>query len=211
MRMPDVASLIIIACAGVPSAFAQEAERPQPALEITIVPGGATIFQKGDETGEPAFTNYGLGGAVTYNFRRHFAAEAEVLTSLGISQNLEFATFQQDARTPNILQYTGNLTVYLPTRSTLVPFAIGGVGGLTVFEKEPLVIPATRTFLSGNVGGGLKWYAGRWGVRADYRFLVVRSRELDVLGPGERPRAEFFGKETRYGHRVYGAIILSVG
>lgn len=205
------AFLVVAALAGAAAAFGQEVEQPQSAVEVTIIPGGATIFQKGDETGEPAFTNYGLGGAVTFNLRRYFGVEAEVLTSLGISQNLEFATFRQDARTPNILQYTGNLTVYVPTRSAVVPFVIGGVGGLTLFEKEPLVIPDTRTFLAGNVGGGVKWYAGRWGLRADYRFLAVRDREPDALGPGVRPRAEFFGKETRYGHRVYGALVLNVG
>jgi hypothetical protein len=211
MTSKVTALLIVIALGRGASAFAQEVEQPQAVVEVIIIPGGATIFQQGDETGEPAFTNFGVGGAVTFNFRRHFAAEAEVLTSLGIPQNLEFATFQQDTRTPNILQYTGNLMVYVPTRSAVVPFVIGGVGALTMFERETLVIPETRTFLAGNVGGGAKWYAGRWGVRADYRFLVVRDREPDPLGPGVRPRAEFFGKEMRYGHRVYGALVLNVG
>ena len=205
------ALVIVVTLAGSAHALGQEVERPQGPVEVTIIPGGATIFQQGDDTGEPAFTNYGIGGALTFNFRQHFAAEAEVLTSLGVSQNLEFATFQQDARTPNILQYTGNLTVYVPTRSAVVPFVIGGVGGLTLFERQALVIPETRTFLAGNVGGGVKWYAGRWGLRADYRFLAVRHREPDPLGPGARPRAEFFGKETRYGHRIYGALVLNVG
>ncbi len=52
------------------------------------------------------------------------------------------------------------------------------------------------------MGGGVKWYAGRWGLRGDYRFLAVRSKD-------DAP--EFFGQETRYGHRVYGGVMLNIG
>jgi hypothetical protein len=56
--------------------------------------------------------------------------------------------------------------------------------------------------LTGNVGGGVKWYApnGRWGLRGDYRFVAVRS---DTSAP------VFFGQEDRYGHRVYGAVVIN--
>jgi hypothetical protein len=59
------------------------------------------------------------------------------------------------------------------------------------------------TFLTGNVGGGLKWYApgGRWGVRGDYRFEAVRS---------EDSAPEFFGNETRYSNRVYSGVVINV-
>jgi hypothetical protein len=83
-----------------------------------------------------------------------------------------------------------------------LPYVTGGVGGLSVFERTGLGINGTETFLTGNVGGGLKWYAGRWGLRADYRFVAVRSKD-------DAP--DFFGHETRYGHRVYGGVILNVG
>jgi hypothetical protein len=73
---------------------------------------------------------------------------------------------------------------------------------LSLFEKASLGINGTETYLTGNVGGGLKWYAGRWGLRADYRFIGVQSKD-NV--------SAFFGQETRYGHRVYGAVILNVG
>ncbi len=44
------------------------------------------------------------------------------------------------------------------------------------------------TFLTGNVGGGLKYHINdRWGVRADYRFIAVRSKDdapaPDVVAP----------------------------
>ena len=59
------------------------------------------------------------------------------------------------------------------------------------------------TFLTGNVGGDVKWYAsnGRWGLRGDYRFTAVRDKD-------DAP--SFFGRDTRYGHRVYGGLIVNV-
>ena len=56
--------------------------------------------------------------------------------------------------------------------------------------------------LTGNVGGGVKWYApdSRWGLRADYRFIATQSKDTAPA---------FFGQDTRYGHRVYGAVIIN--
>jgi hypothetical protein len=73
---------------------------------------------------------------------------------------------------------------------------------MSVFEKADLGIDQTETFLTGNVGGGLKWYSGRWGLRGDYRFIMVQSKD-------DAP--EFFGRETRYGHRIYGAVLVNLG
>jgi len=94
--------------------------------------------------------------------------------------------------------------ISLPTGSRLVPYATSGVGGLTMFNKASLGINSNQTFLTGNVGGGLKWYApnGRWGLRGDYRFMVTQSQSTAPA---------FFGQDKRYGHRVYvGAIINAV-
>ena len=57
---------------------------------------------------------------------------------------------------------------------SVVPYVTGGVGGLSLFERASLGINDTETFLTGNVGGGVKWYApnSRWGLRGDYRFLI---------------------------------------
>jgi hypothetical protein len=86
-------------------------------------------------------------------------------------------------------------------RRSLVPYVTGGVGGLSLLERASLGIGDAETFLTGNVGGGVKWYAGRWGLRGDYRFVGVQSKD-------DAPA--FFGQETRYGHRVYGAVLLNV-
>ena len=65
-----------------------------------------------------------------------------------------------------------------------------------------LGINDTQTFLTGNVGAGVKWYAGRWGLRGDYRFIGVQSKD-------DAP--SFFGRDTRYGHRFYGAVLVNLG
>lgn len=70
-----------------------------------------------------------------------------------------------------------------------------------VVQTTGLDINATATFLTGNVGGGVKWYRGkRWGLCADYRFLTVQS---------QNDAPAFFGQTTRYGHRVYGGVVLN--
>jgi len=86
-------------------------------------------------------------------------------------------------------------------RSAVVPYVTAGVGGLSLFERATLGINNTESFLTGNVGGGVKWYAGRWGLRGDYRFIGVQSKD-------DAPA--FFGEETRYGHRISAALILNV-
>ena len=83
----------------------------------------------------------------------------------------------------------------------MVPYLTGGVGGLTMFERPGLTSTDAETFLTGNVGGGVSWYAGRWGLRGDYRFIAVQSKD-------DAPA--FFGREERYGHRVYAGVLLNV-
>lgn len=108
-----------------------------------------------------------------------------------------------DRKTPNTLSYTGNVVVPLVARhQSVVPYATAGVGGLTIFERAEVGINSTETFFTANVGGGVKWYANNsWGLRADYRFITVASKD-------EAP--EFFGRETRYGHRIYGGVVLNI-
>ena len=183
------------------SAYAQETTPGPAKAEVTVIPGGWTFFSS--KGSQPSFGNYDLGGAFAYNFSRMVGVEGEVGGSLGIKQDLQQlagGTFNE--KTPNMLSYIGNVIVNLPGHS-VVPYATGGVGGLTLYERQALGILSSDTFLTGNVGGGVKWYApnGRWGLRGDYRFQGVRSKT-------DAP--EFFGQETRYSHRVYGGLIINV-
>jgi hypothetical protein len=170
-------------------------------VEATIIPGGGTFFTEGKDTQGPSFGNYDLGGSVTVNFTRYVGVEGEVSGSLGVSQSLDFNGQTADIKTPHLLNYSGNLIVSAPTGSSVVPYVTGGIGGLSLFERAALGINETETFLTGNVGGGVKWYSGRWGLRGDYRFIAVQSKD-------DAPA--FWGSETRYGHRFYGGVILNV-
>jgi len=197
---------VLIAVASVVSArqaYAQEsgAAGPGPVV-VTIIPGGATFFTEGKDAHGPSFGNYGLGGAVTVNFNRFVGVEGEVSGALGITQDLNFVNGTSNVKTPNLLNYSGNLVLSAPNKSSVVPYVTGGVGGMSVLKKESLGILDNETFFTSNVGGGVNWYAGRWGLRGDYRFVALKSKD-------DAPA--FFGAETRYGHRVYGGVLLNVG
>ena len=195
--------LAIVGVAGATQAYAQESAAAGPGpVVVTIIPGGATFFTEGTDAKGPSFGNYDLGGSVTVNFNRFVGVEGEVSGALGITQDLTLPGGTSNLRTPNLLNYSGNLVVSAPNRSSVVPYVTGGIGGASVFQKESLGILDTQTFLTSNVGGGVNWYAGRWGLRGDYRFIALKSKD-------DAPA--FFGQETRYGHRVYGGVLLNVG
>lgn len=194
--------LLTGALVGGTEAYAQEGAVAGPArAEVTIIPGGATFFTENSDSQAPSFGSYSLGGAFTYNVSRYFGVEGEVGSTLGVSQTLDFG-FPSDTRTPDMVSYSGNAVVSIPGRSSVVPYVTGGVGGLTLLSNEAFGVADTQTFLTGNVGGGVKWYAGRWGLRADYRFIAVQSKD---------DASAFFGHDNRYGHRIYGAVILNLG
>lgn len=69
-------------------------------------------------------------------------------------------------------------------------------------DTAALGIATSHTFFTGDVGGGMRWYANRrWGVRGDYRFLMVQQKEQ---------AAPFVGRDMRYGHRVYAAVVVNL-
>ena len=196
---------VLLAAAGLVGtgqAYAQESVTGPGAVVVTIIPGGGTFFTEGKDTKGPSFGNYDLGAAVAVNFNRYVGIEGEVSGALGISQDLQIGGLTSSLKTPNLLNYSGNLVLSAANRSSVVPYVTGGVGGLSLFETRSLGISSAETFLAGNVGGGITWYSGRWGLRGDYRFIAVQSKD-------DAP--DFFGQETRYGHRVYGGVILNTG
>ena len=196
------AALALISLIGVDRAQAQTQESaPGPGtFEITIIPGGATFFTEASDSNSPSFGNYDLGGSATVNFNRYVGIEGEVSGLLGVSQSLDFVNGAVDVKTPHFLNYSGNVIVSAG-RGSVVPYATAGLGGLSLFERAEVGVNDTTTFLTTNVGGGVKWYAGRWGLRGDYRFIAVQSKD-------DAPA--FFGREERYGHRVYAGVLLNV-
>jgi Outer membrane protein beta-barrel domain len=196
------ALLTIAGIAGANPVHAQNAAPAPGTVVVSIIPAGTTFFTEGTETNGPSFGNYDLGAGVGVNFNRYIGIEGEVSGSIGVSQDLTFNDRTTTQKTPNILNYTGNVVVSAANHSSVVPYLTGGVGGLTMFERADLGIDGSESFLTGNVGAGLKWFNGRWGLRGDYRFVAVRSRD-------DAPA--FFGQETRYGHRVYGGVLINTG
>jgi hypothetical protein len=192
----------VVGLAGASQAYAQEVGSTEGTVVVTVIPGGATFFTEGKTTKGPSFGNYGLGGSVEVNFNRYVGVEGEVSGALGVTQDLKFTSGTSNLKTPDILNYGANLVVSAANHSSVVPYVTGGVGGLTLFDTAPLGISNRDTFLTGNVGGGVKWFNGRWGLRADYRFIAVQSKD-------DAPA--FFGQETRYGHRVYGGVLINAG
>jgi hypothetical protein len=192
--------IAVLSIGGVNRLYAQETTPSPGTVEVTIIPGGATFFTGGDHG--PSFGNYTLGGALTYNINRIVGIEGEVGGSFSGLDTLQFGDLGRSQKAPSTLTYSGNVVLSLPTHSSFVPYATGGIGALTMFKEASVGVNSNDTFLTGNVGGGVKWYApnGRWGLRGDYRFMVTKSK--DDAPP-------FFGQETRYGHRVYGAVIIN--
>ena len=186
--------------AGVGIAFAQDSTPGAGVVEVTYMPAGAAfITSKGDA---PSFGNYGFGTAVSFNFNHHVGIEGELGAMLSTTSDLQFGDLDRNTKAPNFLNYTANVVVTPWTGHSVQPYGTGGVGGLTMFERPGVGVSNDETFLTGNVGGGVKWYApnNRWGLRGDYRFAATRSKD-------DAPA--FFGSETRYVHRVYGAVVIN--
>jgi Outer membrane protein beta-barrel domain len=165
------------------------------------MPVSAAFFtSKGDS---PSFGNYGFGTAVAFNINRVVGIEGEIGSVIATTSDLQFGDLDSHTKAPNMLSYTANVVVALLTRHAVIPYATGGGGGVTMFERPAVGVFNDETFLSGNVGGGVKWYAknNRWGLRGDYRFAVTQSKD-------DAPA--FFGRDTRYAHRVYGAVVINM-
>ena len=183
--------------------FAQDAASGPGKVVISIIPAGATFFTEAEDDPRGAsFGNYELGGSVTVNFNRYVGVEGEVSGGIGVSQAMQLGTQAIEEKSPNTLNYSANLVLSAANRTSVVPYLTGGVGGLTMFERRTLTVNDLETFLTGNVGGGVAWYAGRWGLRGDYRFIAVQSKD---------DASSFFGTEERFGHRVYAGVLLNFG
>jgi hypothetical protein len=195
-----IASVVLVGLlVGAGAARAQEGPGPGK-VEVTYAPAGVGFFtSKGDS---PSFGNYGFGTSATYNVNRFIGIEGELSAMISTTSGLQFGDLNSHVKAPNVLAYTGNV-LYSPwTGHSVVPYAAGGIGGLTMFERPLVGVTKDQTFLIGNAGGGVKWYArnNRWGLRGDYRFVASRSKD-------DAPA--FFGRDTRYVHRVYGGVIIN--
>lgn len=200
---------VVIVFAFASAALPQDRTAGAGRVEIGAFPGGGVFFTNAPNDTEPSFGDYALGATGAYNINRMFGIEGEFGGGVGVKQKIdtELGTFE-NLKSPHMLAYNGNLIVH-PTGNdrAWVPYVTGGIGGLTVLKRDELAglgLTSTETFFTGNVGGGLKWFANRyWGLRGDYRFIAVNSKNTAT---------SFFGlNDVRYGHRAYGSVILTFG
>src|SRR5262249_45719550 len=117
----------VVAMTGASSAHAQDVHQAPGTVVLTVIPGGATFFTQGKDTKSPSFVNYGLGAAAEVRINRFVGVEGEVTGALGVTQNLDFASGTQNLKTPNLLNYNGNVVVTLPTGRSVAPYVTGGV------------------------------------------------------------------------------------
>jgi hypothetical protein len=196
----------IVALLMIGNAYAQEIGTGAGRYEIGAFPGGGMFFTQSSNGNEPEFGNYALGASFTVNVNRWIGIEAEGGGSVGIRQtfNLGSKTFSSQ-RTPSMWAYSGNVVVNpAGSNRAVVPYVTGGLGALTLCpcgDAENLGITAYENYLTGNVGGGLKWFSSRHvGIRGDYRFFMVRNKDGAPV---------FFGNENRYGHRVQAGLVFT--
>jgi opacity protein-like surface antigen len=198
-----LAALVVLGTVcGAGMAAAQDTNAPAPGfVEVTYMPVGAG-FVPAKGKAAPSFGNYGFGTSVTLNLNHYLGVEGELSTMLATTSNLQFGDINSRAKAPNMLSYTGNVVLSPVTIGRVVPYGTVGIGGLTMFARPLLGVRDDETFLATNLGAGVKWYApnNRWGIRADYRFGIVKGKDVAPA---------FFGAETRYMHRVYGAVIIN--
>ena len=202
-----IAALLMLPFAA--ASFAQDAGRPGAGRwEVTAFPAGGIFFTEGDRADAADFGEYEIGASVTYNFNRRLGFEGEFGGGISVDQTLRLAgTTLSNASVPHSLAYNGNVIYNIVgSDRALVPYVAGGAGGLTLLSRDRVrsLLADDETFFTGNVGGGIRWFPSRhWGVRADYRFVAVKSKD-------DAP--SFFGlEESRFGHRVFGGIVLTGG
>jgi opacity protein-like surface antigen len=199
-------TFVVVAVFAAGAAYAQEAGIGGGRVEISAFPGGGFTFIESDNGDEPDFTNFAVGGSLTANLNRWVGLEGEIGWAPGVHQRVSFdAQTFDDQHTPCMFGYNASVVVSpFGNNRGLVPYVSGGMGGLMLLdikEVANLGITDRTTFVTATAGGGLKWFASRhWGVRADYRLFMVKQNDTAPA---------FFGQENRYGHRVYGGLVLT--
>lgn len=204
--MRTVLAFVVASSLLVATAFGQEAGIGAGRIEFGGFPVGGIVFGHDSQRDEPNFRHYALGANFTVNVNKWIGFEGEVGGAVGIRHDVVFdgaRLFNQ--KSPNMLSYNGDLVVHvIGNDRSVAPYVVSGVGGLTLFAKPGVAnlgILNNETYFTGNVGGGVKWFATRHvGLRGDGRFIMVKSRD----------EAPFFSQQhNQYGARVYAGVLLT--
>src|SRR5436309_15818153 len=111
---------VVMSVAATGRGYAQETAAGPGTVNVTLIPGGAAFFVEGKDTKGPSFANYGLGAGVEVNFNRWVGVEGEVSGALGVTQDLRFTTGTANVKSPNLLNYSGNVVVSAAKHSSVV-------------------------------------------------------------------------------------------
>jgi hypothetical protein len=162
------------------------------------------LFMKAATPTEPSFNKYVFCGSVTFNVSSRVGLETDLALTLGERQ-ASTQSLSTQATTPNLFSYSENV-VYNPIGRDrrVVPYVVGGVGAWTLFDTAgaaDLGLTGPHTYLTSDLGGGARWFFVRhWGIRMDYRHILMKN---DTSVP-------FFGPESlRHANRVYAALELT--
>ena len=146
-------AVIVLTCAVVSAASAQERAAGAARVEVSAFPGGGTFFTKGSDGSETKFKNYALGVSGLVNFNRFIGAEAEVGGGLGVKQTLTFnGVTLADMESPNTLAYNGKNQLETATDGAgrKLTFAYNA-GGQVESVKDPMGHLAKYTYESSNL------------------------------------------------------------
>jgi hypothetical protein len=198
-----IMAFMTVAALSVGTGFAQERTPGAGRIEFGAFPVGG-IFFGNDDANKPNFGNYALGATFSVNANKWVGFEGEIGGGVGIRQDMTFngATLIDQA-TPHMFAYSGDVVVHVVGSDRLVaPYVAAGVGGLTVFARNDVAnlgILNDETYFTGNVGGGVKWFATRHvGLRGDARFIMVKNKD----------EAPFFSEQNK-GVRVSAGVLLT--
>jgi len=204
--MRTLIAALVVSAMSFGTAHAQEAGTVGAGrVEFGAFPVGGLFF--GHYTGNsPNFSEYALGTGLTVNLNRWIAVEGEFGGGVGRRQEMQHnGVVLSNQQSPNMVAYNGNVVVsVIGSDRAISPYVAGGVGGLTLLSNPDVTnlgIVSNETYLTGNAGGGLKWYATQHiGLRADFRLFVVRNKD----------EAPFFNTTwNQYGARAYGGILFT--
>jgi hypothetical protein len=173
----------------------------QSRFELSLYPSSRVITTAGDAASEPRFKSYTPGGSLFVRLTPYFGLEADFSGGRGNKQDL--GSFGR-ASSPPMTVLMGNALVTVPTRSNVTPYATVGVGNIHMFSREAIGLDQGVSLASVNAGGGAKIMFGWWGIRADYRYVVMEALDTETS-------PAFLGADTRRAHRIAVGLTLALG
>lgn len=124
--------------------------------------------------------SFAAGVAVSRRLSRYFDAEGtysfQRSTAVGVGNNGEN---QGRVAGANLHYFQGDVLLYFNESGTrLRPYLLFGAGATVLSPRDTL--HGTRAGFSGSFGGGIKWRGnGKWGIRAQFRYLPTKMYTKD--------------------------------